>query len=142
MGKIAEKLFNALYEELPKNAKQGQKYKKVMVDGETFKDLTLANINPNKSELIFMSSKKDKHTFNYSEQEIKLTEGAIEAADLSEGEFMATFGKDLKGTWTSKQVSNFMMLFTDAIAQVGEKKFLGHTKKVLKAYEDGAKIED
>ena len=56
---------------LPKSAKVGKTYKKVLVDGETFKDLKLDNINPNTSELFF-SSKDGKHTFNYVEQEVIL----------------------------------------------------------------------
>lgn len=56
---------------LPKGIEIGQKYKKVLVDGETFKNLKLDNINPGTSELLF-SSKDGKHTFNYVEQEIKI----------------------------------------------------------------------
>lgn len=70
--KLAEQLKYALIEGLPKGIKQGKKYRSVMVDGETFKDLTLDNINANKSELLFSGPKGEKHTFNYVEQEIKL----------------------------------------------------------------------
>lgn len=54
---------------LPKGAKVGKKYKKVLVDGETFKDMTLKGITNN--ELKF-SSKDGEHTFNFMEQEIIL----------------------------------------------------------------------
>lgn len=72
MIKLADQLKFALIENLPKGAKLGTKFKKVIVDGETFNNLTLDNINSNKSELIFSSDQNKKHTFNYSEQEIIL----------------------------------------------------------------------
>jgi hypothetical protein len=35
--KLADRLIQKVYENLPKNAKLGKKYNKVVVDGETFK---------------------------------------------------------------------------------------------------------
>lgn len=71
MQKLATKIISKLSEELPKNAKVGKKYSKVVVDGETFKNLTLMDINPSQATMIFKGPKK--HTFNYVEQEIVLS---------------------------------------------------------------------
>lgn len=47
----------------------GKKYRKVIVDGETFTDLTLVKILPD--EWVF-TSQEGKHVFNPQEQDIKL----------------------------------------------------------------------
>lgn len=69
--KLAEKIKAMLSEQLPKGLKIGDKYKEVIVDGETFKGLTLQNINSTKSELIFKKG-SNTHTFNYTEQDVKV----------------------------------------------------------------------
>jgi hypothetical protein len=68
--KIAKDIIAQLNEGLPKDLKIGKVYKKIVVDGETFRDMELTDINPTKAEVKF-KSKKDNHTFNYVEQEVK-----------------------------------------------------------------------
>jgi hypothetical protein len=69
--KIAEKIINKFYENLPKNTELGKVYNKVIVDGETFRKMELISINPNQAKLVFKGPNSE-HTFNYVEQEIVL----------------------------------------------------------------------
>lgn len=57
---------------VPSNAKVGNKYKKVVVDGETFKDLFLIGIT-NTNLQFSRDGQKLHHSFNFTEQEIKLS---------------------------------------------------------------------
>ena len=59
-----------MVEDIPKNAKVGKKYAKVLVDGETFRGLTLINLTNDK--LIFKSATEDELIFNPFEQKIIL----------------------------------------------------------------------